>query len=46
MNGCCVRPGIVEAEMALWDEGATLAALIGVDLGETDGHVIREMLER
>lgn len=46
MNGCCVRPGIVEAEMALWDEGATLAALIGVDLGETDGHVIWEMLER
>lgn len=45
MKGCCVRPGIVEGEMALWDEGATLAALIGVDLGKTDGHVIREMLE-
>lgn len=45
MTGCGVRPGIVEEEMALWDEGATLAELLGVDLGETDGRVIRGMLE-
>mgnify|MGYP003372909820 FL=1 len=45
MAGCCVRPGIVEQEIALWDEGATLAALLGVELGKTDGRVIDGMLE-
>lgn len=45
MAGCGVRPGIVEEEMALWDEGTTLAALLGVELGKTDGRVIQGMLE-
>lgn len=45
MAGCCVRPGIVEQEIALWDEGATLAALLGVELGKMDGRVIDGMLE-
>lgn len=44
-RGCGIRPGLVEKEIALWDEGVTLAALMGLELGETDGRVITEMLE-
>lgn len=43
-KGCGIRMGVVEREIALWDEGATLAALMGLDLGETDGKVIAEIL--
>jgi len=46
MSGCSVRAGArVEKNIALWDEGATLAALLEIDLGKTDGSVIREMLQ-
>lgn len=45
MKGCGVCPGNVERDIALWDEGATLAALLDVDLGETDGQAVWEMLE-
>lgn len=31
--------------MYLWDEGATLAKLLQVDLGEVDGRVVEEMLK-
>lgn len=43
-KGCGIRPCIVDRDICLWDEGATLAALMGLDLGETDGRVIGEML--
>lgn len=44
-KGCGIKPGVVEREIALWDEGVTLAALMGLDLGDADGHVIEEILE-
>ncbi len=44
-KGCGIRPGPVNRRIALWDEGVTLAALMGLDLGETDGSVINEILE-
>lgn len=43
-KGCGVKNGLAEREIALWDEGATLAALMGLDLGKTDGSVIHEIL--
>lgn len=43
-KGCGVKNGLAEREIALWDEGATLAALMGLDLGKTDGSVIYEIL--
>lgn len=43
-KGCGIKSGPVEREVALWDEGATLAALLELDLGNTDGTVIKEML--
>lgn len=45
-KGCGIRGGVVEKEIALWDEGATIAALMGLDLGKTDGKVIEEILEQ
>lgn len=42
--GCGIRPGQIGREIALWDEGVTLAELMGLDLGAADGAVIREML--
>ncbi|OCA81608.1 phosphodiesterase [Bacillus sp. FJAT-27225] len=39
-----IRPGVKIPSMRLVDEGPTLARLIGVDLGDTDGHVIEELL--
>ena len=42
--GCGIAPGIVTRQIALWDEGVTLARLMGLDLGDADGHVIEEML--
>ncbi len=43
-KGCGIRAGRVEREVALWDEGATIAGLMGLDLGNTDGQIIREIL--
>lgn len=43
-GGCGIRPGVLERRVALWDEGVTLAALMGLDLGQADGSVIREIL--
>lgn len=44
-KGCGIRPCLVEREIGLWDEGATIAALMNLDLGRTDGRVIKEMLQ-
>lgn len=43
-KGCGIRETLVEREIALWDEGVTIAALMGLDLGDADGKVIGEML--
>lgn len=44
-KGCGIRPCVVEREIALWDEGVTIAALMGLELGKTDGRIIEEILE-
>lgn len=44
-KGCGIRNGIVERDIFLWDEGVTIAALMGLDLGDADGRVISEILE-
>ena len=44
-SGCGIRPVTVERTVKLWDEGVTLAALLGLDLGDADGAVIGELLE-
>ena len=43
-KGCGIRPGQVQRPVRLWDEGATIAALMGLDLGKIDGSVIQEIL--
>ena len=43
-KGKGVIPGVEIPTMRLVDEGPTLAKLLGVDLGETDGHVLKEIL--
>ncbi len=43
-KGCGIRPVTVERTVKLWDEGVTLAALLGLDLGNADGTVIDEIL--
>jgi len=43
--GCGIVPGSVSRQIALWDEGVTLAALMGLDLGDTDGQIIEEILK-
>jgi len=45
MSGYGVAEGNVAAEMCLWDEGPTLATILGVSLGETDGKVKKELLK-
>lgn len=40
-----IRKNITIPKMRLIDEGVTLARLFNVDLGETDGKVIKELLE-
>ena len=45
MSGCGVSEGNVAEKMCLWDEGPTLAAILGVSLGETDGEVKKELLK-
>lgn len=44
-QGCGIRKGHVEREIALWDEGVTLAALMGLTLPDADGRVVEELLE-
>lgn len=44
-KGCGIRPCLVEREIALWDEGTTIAALMDLELGRTDGKLIGEILE-
>ncbi|MBS4204500.1 ectonucleotide pyrophosphatase/phosphodiesterase [Lederbergia citrea] len=43
-SGKGINKNVVIPSMHLVDEGPTLARLIGVDLGETDGRVIEEMI--
>lgn len=43
--GCGINEGVQIDQMNLWDEGVTLAKLLGVDLGKTDGKVITELLK-
>ena len=40
-----IRPGVTIPDMHLADEGPTFARLLGLDLGDTDGHVIEEILD-
>lgn len=42
--GCGIRTHGGPECMYLWDEGPTLARLMGLSLGETDGKVIEELL--
>jgi len=44
--GCGISPGMIARTIELWDEGVTLAKLMGLDLGDADGQVIGEMLEQ
>lgn len=46
IKGPGVRKNQVAAKMSLADEGPTLAALLGLDLGMTDGNVIDTFLEK
>ena len=43
-KGKGILPGVEIPTMRLVDEGPTMAKLLGVDLGETDGRVIQEFL--
>ncbi len=45
MKGCGVQPGARVETMTLCDEGPTLARLLDVDLGRTDGSAVEELLE-
>jgi predicted AlkP superfamily pyrophosphatase or phosphodiesterase len=40
-----IRPGIAIRSMHLVDEGPTLARLLGLDLGDTDGKILDGILE-
>ena len=44
-KGAGIAKSVRIDKMSLIDEGPTLAKLLGVDLGEVDGHVIGQMLE-
>lgn len=44
-KGCGIRPCTIDHDIHLWDEGATLAALMNLNLGEIDGKTIEEMLQ-
>ena len=44
-KGCGIMPDVTIPEMELYDEGVTLAALLGCDLGEVDGTIMVEMLD-
>ncbi len=45
MMGCGVSEGARIERMHLWDEGATLARLLNLDLGQIDGKVVEAFLE-
>ncbi len=44
-SGKGIRPNIEIPAMKLVDEGPTFARLLGLDLGETDGHVVEDLLD-
>lgn len=44
-KGKGIRPNQIIPSMRLVDEGPTFARLLGVDLGDTDGKVIEELLD-
>ncbi len=44
-SGKGIRSNAIIPSMQLVDEGPTLAKLLGLDLGDTDGKVIQELLE-
>lgn len=39
-----IKPGVKISSMSLVDEGPTFARLLGLDLGNTDGKVVEELL--
>lgn len=43
-KGMGIRPNVKVPSMRLVDEGPTLARLLGLDLGDTDGKVVDEIL--
>ncbi len=44
-KGYGIKEGARVPHMCLWDEGVTLAKLLGVNLGKVDGRVIEEFLK-
>ena len=44
MSGYGVSQGEIP-KMHLWDEGPTLASVLGVDLPDTDGKIIEQLLK-
>ena len=44
MTGYRVAEGTCADEMHLWDEGPTLAEILGVTLPDTDGAALKELL--
>lgn len=44
MSGYGVAQGHRQEQMCLWDEGPTLAAILDVSLGDTDGEVKKKLL--
>lgn len=43
-KGCGIRRDVTMPAMTLYDEGPTLARLMGLDLGKTDGRILWELL--
>lgn len=46
MSGYRVAKGQRAEEMRLWDEGPTLAEILGISLGDTDGVIKNELLRQ
>ena len=43
-SGKGIKKDVTVSHIDLVDIGPTLAALLGLDLGKTDGHVVKEFL--
>lgn len=44
-KGCGIKQDVVIPSMKLYDEGPTIARLMGLDLGDVDGREIEELLD-
>ena len=45
ISGRGVKKGVIVEKMDLVDEGPTIARLLGVELKDTDGRVLEELLD-